>query len=199
MPQVKLKCSCGSMQGRTRPIDADSGSRIACCCRDCQSFSHFLGKADEILDEYGGTDIYQMPVSHLQITEGIEHLACLKLDEKGLHRWYAQCCNTPIGNTMGSGAPFVGVIHNFMDHEKSRDEELGPLRGYGLIKFAKKKIPSDVLGSSTRLILRTLSNLLIWKLKGLNKPSNFFDENGRSIVQPKVLDENSREQLIQGL
>lgn len=75
-----------------------------------------LEQEHKILDQYGATDIFQLPVAHLYITTGNEHIACLRLSQKGIYRWFAKCCNTLIGNTLGGKAPFIGVVHNFMQH-----------------------------------------------------------------------------------
>lgn len=189
MPEIKVKCSCGKIQGVTENVNSNSGTRVVCCCDDCQSFARYLDQEQNTLNEYGGTDIFQMPISHLKITEGSEYIACIRLKPKGLYRWYAKCCNTPIGNSLGAGGPFIGVIHNFMDNAMTRDEDLGKIRGYGLTKFAKKEVPLDQQSSIFRLILISVSKFMIWKLKGLNRPSAFFNENGDPIAEPKVLRE----------
>lgn len=187
MPRIKLECSCGKVKGSTEEVNANSGTRIDCCCDDCQKFAHYLGQENSVLDQYGGTDIFQMPISHLKITEGNEHIACIRLSDKGLYRWYTQCCNTPIGNTMGAGVPFIGVVHNFMANASTRDEDLGKSRGHLVIKFARKEIPAKLLGSYPKVVLRIFSKLFVWKIRGLNKPSAFFDADGRAVATPKIL------------
>ncbi|XPF95264.1 DUF6151 family protein [Colwellia sp. RE-S-Sl-9] len=117
----------------------------------------------------------------------IIRLIGIRLIPKGMYRWYTKCCNTPIGNSMGAGVPFIGIIHSFMDNASTRDEELGKNRGHIQIKFAKKEVPTDLKGSSFKIILRSLSKLVVWKIKGLNKPSVFFDDNGKPIVEPNIL------------
>jgi hypothetical protein len=186
MPEIKLKCSCGKIQGKTENVNSTTGTRIVCCCDDCQSFAQYLGQESHILDQYGGTDLFQMPISHLKITEGNDQIACMRISSRGMYRWYASCCNTPIGNTLGSGVPFIGVIHNFMDTASTRDIELGENRGYVQTKFAKKEVPENQQGSSFGINLRSLSKLIIWKLKGLNRPSVFFNENGQPIAEPNI-------------
>jgi len=188
MSEVELKCACGKVQGSTESVNSESGTRIVCCCDDCQKFAQYLGQEDRTLDEYGGTDIFQMPISHLQISEGAEFIACIRLSSKGLYRWYAKCCGTPIGNSMGAGVPFMGLIHNFMEHKTSRDADLGPSRGYIQTKFAKKEIPESLKATYIRIVLRGLSKLLVWKIKGLNTPSAFFSKNGKPIVEPTIVD-----------
>lgn len=194
MSVINVKCSCGKIQGKTDNVNSKTGSRIVCCCRDCQSFSRYLDQDETTLDEYGGTEIFQMPVSYLEITDGNEHIACLRLSDKGLYRWYAKCCNTPIGNTLGAGAPFIGLIHNFMDNINTREEDLGKSRGHCLTKFAKKEVPQNIKGSPLA-ILRSIAKFIAWKLQGLNKPSNFFDNNGNPLAAPNVLSEEARNRL----
>jgi uncharacterized protein DUF6151 len=187
MPEIKLKCSCGKVQGKTGNVNSSSGTRIVCCCDDCQSFAQYLGQENSVLDQYGGTDIFQMPISNLKITEGNEQIASVRLSSKGMYRWYTKCCNTPIGNSMGPGVPFIGVIHNIMDNASTRDEDLGKNRGHIQTKFARKAIPINQQGSSFRIIFRSLSKLIVWKIKGLNKPSVFFDDNGNPVAKPNIL------------
>lgn len=189
MTEVPLKCSCGIVQGVAHNITTNSGTRLVCYCDDCQAFARYLKRDNVILDEYGGTDIFQMTPSQIEITEGTEQLRCIRLSSKGLFRWYTACCKTPIGNTMPSSMPFVGLIHNFMDDEGIRDITLGPVRGYVQIKFAKEVLPIELkpTGFSLRMIMRSLRKLLIWKVKGLNKPSPFFDVDGNPISDPHIL------------
>jgi len=186
MPQINLKCACGAVQGKTADIDKNVGNRIVCCCDDCQSFAEYLKQEDAVLDQYGGTDIFQMPISHMKISQGHDQIACVKLSEKGMFRWYAKCCNTPIGNSLGSQMPFIGVVHNFMDNALTRDEDLGSVRGYLQTKYAKKDVVEQN-HSPFKATLRTIFKVLIWKLKGLNTPSVFFDNNGDPVAKPKVL------------
>jgi hypothetical protein len=187
MPEIQLSCACGKIKGHTKDINANSGNRIVCCCIDCQKFAIYLEKEDVILDEYAGTDIFQMPLSHLKITKGNEHIACVKLTEKGLHRWYSNCCKTPIGNTLGSKAPFIGVIHNFMENTATRDLDLGPSLGIIHWQSAKSRVPEQQKVSFFKLTMRVVGKLISWKIRGLNRPSAFFDSKGQTIVKPIIL------------
>ena len=72
---------------------------MTCYCRDCQAYAHALGNAGAILDDLGGTDIVASLQQHVMLSQGTDALACLSLSDKGLLRWYASCCNTPIANT----------------------------------------------------------------------------------------------------
>ena len=88
---------------------------------------------------------------------------------------------------MGAGVPFIGVIHNFMANASTRDEDLGKSRGHLMIKFARKEIPESLLGSYPKIALRMLSKLFVWKIRGLNKPSAFFDADGEAVATPRIL------------
>lgn len=185
---IPLKCSCGVVRGVANNVFPGSGMRAVCYCDDCQKFARFLGR-DDILDEYGGTEVFQMPPADVKITQGAEQIRCIRLTPKGLHRWYTACCRTPIGNTLSAGGPFVGMIHNFMgDDETIRNQHLGPVQGYAHTRFAAPNLPAGRRqGVPWRLIMRTLSKLLVWKLKGKNRPSPFFDEHGRPVSEPDIL------------
>lgn len=188
MMDVKLKCNCGNVQGIAHNIGANTGNRIVCYCNDCQAFAHFLEGEHTILDQDGGTDIYQTTHAQVEITEGTEHIRCMRLSAKGMFRWYAGCCKTPIGNTLSAGAPFIGMIHNFMDNKDSRDTSLGPIRGYFYTKHAKPSLSEErkKLGIPLTVMLNILVKLLMWKLKGMNKPSPVFDHNGLPISEPNI-------------
>lgn len=188
MTEISLKCSCGTVQGvaNSKP---GSGVRVVCCCDDCQVFARYLDREDIMLDEYGGTDIFLIPVSHIKIVEGIEKICCVRLSSKGMFRWYTKCCKTPIGNTSSAGMPFIGLIHNFMDDAGLREKNLGSVLGYTQTKFAKKVLPSDLNQPAFPIGITMIffSKLILWKLKGLNKPSPFFDSRGNPVSVPHIL------------
>lgn len=187
MNKLKLACRCSTVSGVAQIDSPSSGNRVVCCCSDCQAFAEFLGSPQIDMDEYGGTDIYQMPISKLTLTRGAENLACLRLSEKGLYRWYAACCNTPIGNTLGASAPFIGLIHSFIDDNQSLDKVIGPSRGHIQLRSARARVPDKLVGASLAITLRALGKLTIWKLKGFNKPSVFFADDGKPVVKPSIL------------
>ena len=191
---LPIRCSCGALRAVARGVSSNRGNRLVCYCDDCQSFAHFLERADQILDPHGGTDIFQTSPARLEITEGVKHLACIRLKPGGLLRWYADCCRTPIGNTLASRqVPFVGLIHSRTDPASdgpSRDEALGPIRAHVNGRFAKgdraQLDAHDRAAVST--IFRFVAILLIARLRGDHKRSAFFDaETGEPIAEPRVL------------
>jgi hypothetical protein len=187
---VPLKCSCGSVQGVAKNISPETGNHIVCYCEDCQAFAKYLKRDADILDEYGGTDIFQVTPSQVEITAGSDQLRCIRLTEKGLFRWHTECCKTPVGNMISSGMPFIGVVHNFMDDEGVRDKNLGPVTFYSFGKSATSTPPDDKndKGFPIFKMLAWIINLLINKIKGLQNPNAFFDDTGKPISEPVILE-----------
>lgn len=167
-------------------VTAKNGIRVTCCCDNCQSFAHFLNNADEILDEFGGTDIYQTSQSQIKIEQGAEQLRSVKLTKKGLVRWYTECCKTPIGNTVSGAMPFIGVIHSFMDDDGNRDKNLGSVQMMVMTKYALKPTmhPNCAEKFPLGLSLKIAGKMLGWKIRGMQKPSVFFNNDGKPVSSP---------------
>ena len=191
---LELRCTCGALRGFVRGISASRGNRVVCYCGDCQSFAHFLGRAGEVLDPHGGTEIFQTSPARVDITQGRERLACMRLTPKGLLRWYAGCCNTPIGNTLITRAlPFVGLIQTHAESgpaKRSREESLGPVRAHVNTGAAKPDAGGQKVRTigALRSILRFAGLVLQARLRGDHKRSPFFDaRTGEPSVTPRVL------------
>src|SRR5437016_5861532 len=107
--ETRLRCSCGEVQGYARNAGPGTVNRIVCYCDDCQAFLHHLGRT-YLLDAHGGTDIVQLAPASLVFDRGTDRIIALRLGPKGLYRWYASCCRTPLGNTVGPTIPFVGIV-----------------------------------------------------------------------------------------
>ena len=190
---VPIRCSCGSLRGVARGVSRSAGNRYVCYCDDCQSFAKYLGRADEILDAHGGTDIFQMSPARLEITEGGNRLACVRLTPNGILRWYTDCCKTPIGGTLPTRqVPFIGLIHSCMNTEgKSRDETLGPVRAGVNGRYATGDRTEINAHDRTPLSVRfrVSRKLLWWRLRGDHNRSPFFDDTGAPMVVPRAANE----------
>ncbi|MEZ5702774.1 MAG: DUF6151 family protein [Burkholderiaceae bacterium] len=88
-----LRCQCGTLQGRVALNGLSN--QLVCYCRDCQAFARYLGDAERILDHQGGSTIVQVAPDRVEITQGHDQLAAMRLSPNGLLRWYAACCRTP--------------------------------------------------------------------------------------------------------
>jgi len=179
---AELRCRCGQVEGSVAGASPKTTNRIVCYCDDCQAFAHHLGHA-ELLDQHGGTDIVQVAPAALAFSRGAEHIAGLRLTPKGLYRWYAGCCNTPLGNTAGPGLPFVGLIAG-MFQGGGLDDLVGKPIGGVLGKFAIGTPPEGSTRPNPRLIARALGNILRWRLTGKTWPHPFFDRETRAPSRP---------------
>lgn len=186
MTTVALECRCGKVKGVATNITPASGNRVVCCCKDCQAFAGKLGRA-ELLDQFGGSEIYQTSQAQVRIEEGADQLQCLRLSPKGLLRWYTGCCNTPVGNTVSASMPFVGVFTDLMKGVNT-DEVLGPVRAYVQTQYAigKPDYPHSAEKFPLGITLRIMRKMLGWKVRGMHKPSAFFQEDGAPVTKPVV-------------
>ena len=196
---LSLRCRCGRVRGVASNVSSSNGFRFVCYCKDCQAFARFLDRAD-VLDPAGGTDIFQMPPGRVKLTAGTDAMRCLRLSSKVL-RWYTDCCRTPIANTAaGPRFPVVALIHSFMDHEagnRSRDEVLGPplCRIHERSAFGPLP-PGTPVPPSLAVFARRASKILDWWVRGLGRPTPFFDDRTKAPrAVPRVLTRGERAAL----
>jgi hypothetical protein len=188
-----LQCMCGTLKGTV--CDLKRVNRVICYCRDCQAFAHFLGRTADMLDAKGGTDVIQTLPANVTFTNGQEVLACMRLTEKGLLRWYTKCCNTPIGNTLADfRISFVGLVHTCLDNtNRSLDDSFGPVRMWSFTKSAKGTVESRPLAMIAGM-LRFIPMVMRARINGayLRTPL-FVAHTGAPIVTPKVLSPSERD------
>lgn len=190
-----LQCRCGTFTGYVDVLE--TVNRGVCYCRDCQAFARYLGRASEVMDEKGGTEVLQMLPKHVHFSAGLEALACVRLTEKGILRWYASCCRTPVGNTPPNyKVSFVGLVRSCLDGPgKSLDESAGPIRMHVHTKSAigePKPKPMGLAGA----ILRISGMVARARLDGSYRQTPFFNaDDGTPIVQPEVLSPGRLEEL----
>ena len=99
MTEINLSCRCGKVSGILHHTSPSIGHRLICYCESCRKFSNHLG-AEGVLDEHGGTDIYQVPIGHVKFTAGRDLLKCLKVTEKE-GRPYLLNVHVPVGLPQG--------------------------------------------------------------------------------------------------
>lgn len=161
------------------------------------------------MDAHGGTEILQISPARLSITEGNDRLACLRLRPKGLLRWYAACCKSPLGNTQATGqVPFVGLFCSALGPSAAEVEvALGPIRARVNGRFAQgDRGPDDHAELeaferwSLPMILRFARIVLAARLRGDHRRSPFFDSRtGDPVAVPRILTEAELSAVEAGL
>jgi hypothetical protein len=192
--QHPLKCRCGSVQGVIS--DPERANRAVCYCKDCQAFAHFVGRAGEILDSQGGTDILQTTPSRVTISRGHEKLACIRLTDKGMLRWYSSCCSTPIGNTLASYKfSFVGLIHNCIENPDS----FGPVRMWVNTQSAKGTVKARPVATFGRMLGICAMLARAYISGGYRRTPFFAAQSGAPVAVPKILSAAERQALADAL
>lgn len=180
--QATWTCDCGKLRIRLAPVE---GSRCICYCRDCQAFLGHLGRSD-LADAAGGTDLFQTTPDRVSIETGGEHLANLRLTDKGPLRWYATCCNTPVCNT---GASRALPLASFL--VRSFDREVAPVMARVNRKGARAPIEGDK--GNVKKVIRTF----IWRalrtlLTGAYRRTPFFGADGAPVAPTTRLSAEER-------
>jgi hypothetical protein len=178
---VEVRCRCGEVRGRVQDATPRTVNRVVCYCDDCQAFAHYLGR-DDLLDEHGGTDVVQVAPASLTFHGGAERIVGVRLAPKGLYRWYASCCNAPLGNTVGPAIPFVGIVARAF--EPGADDVLGKPVGAIFGKFAIGTAPEGSTSWNVPLYARAIRMVLGWRLSGRAWPHPFFDQATRAPSHP---------------
>ena len=78
----------------------------------------------------------------LRSLQGQHRIVGLRLTPKGLFRWYASCCNTPVGNTLTPAIPFVGIVAQGFDqatHGPTRSSARRSARSSASMRSARRR------------------------------------------------------------
>jgi hypothetical protein len=190
---MSMRCECGTVRGEVDPGRAYT--RGTCYCHDCQAYARWLARPG-LMDECGGSDVVPMSPGGVRISAGVEHVACMSLSDKGILRWYADCCRTPLGNTPRSRKiPYLGLPTACLDATPAAvDAVLGP----------RDRIVLNA-GSATCKVRRTpvafffgglgiFGHIVAGRL-GARPPSPFLGADGRWLRTPRVLDATERAAL----
>jgi hypothetical protein len=130
-------------------------------------------------------------------TQGTEALACMRLTDKGMVRWYAGCCKTPIGNTLENyKISFIGLLHNCLETaERPLQNSFGAVRTcanpQGAIGDPKPKAKG--MAATIWWVVKTI---LKARVNGDYKRTPFF-RDGRPIASPRVLSSAERATAMQ--
>ncbi|MEP5761388.1 MAG: DUF6151 family protein [Litoreibacter sp.] len=174
MTDVVLKCNCGTLEAVVTDVSPHHGTRVTCYCDDCRAGTRIMYPNDDCLD---GVGIFQTDPDKLYIRAGHDQLANFSLSPRGLLRWYAKCCDTPMFNTMRSSRlPFVGVLLSANDD----NSVFGPIRAQGFIKTADGKIQhKGMFLMVSRMFRRIIASLVT----GRWRKTPFFDTRTNTPIQ----------------
>ena len=194
---VPVKCSCGAVSGVARNLSAGSTNHVICSCKGCQSYAHFLGRTDDMLDAEGGSNIFQLDPKNLEITEGMDHVACMRVTPDGPLRWYTDCCKTPLGNTFPKGGvPFLGMLPICTGHKGNSEEIVnivGSVRGH---VNPPAPLPFGGRLKNFLMLVRFAGKLAWWRLTGGRSYKPFFDaDTMKPIRKPFTISDEERATL----
>ncbi|HVF65894.1 MAG TPA: DUF6151 family protein [Casimicrobiaceae bacterium] len=185
----RLQCRCGKLTGTV--AEPASAIRAICYCNDCRAYAFHLGTPNAVLDANGGTSVVATQGRHVAIDKGAEHLACVSLSPKGLLRWYALCCTTPIANTPRDWRlPYVGLVHNGLAKplEASFPAAQMPVNASKL-----RNRPSRPGLRGFLALTRFGGRMIFARLTGRYRTTPFFTADGQPVVNIDVLSREERD------
>jgi hypothetical protein len=194
---IEVRCRCGQVRGIVVGASPRTVNRVVCYCDDCQAYAHQLGRAD-LLNPKGGSDIVQVAPAALSFTQGQDRIAGLRLTPKGLYRWYAKCCNTPVGNTMSPSIPFVGIPVQSFDAPRV-DDFFGAPVGEIFGKCAVGEPPPGSTRFSPLLFLRAIGKVIGWRFGGKAWPHPFFARDTGAPIYPLTVISKERREALRSL
>lgn len=176
-----VRCNCGALRGHVAL--PTTTSRGVCYCRDCQAYARALGRTKDVLDDAGGTEIIAVAPSHVVFERGLDSLACVSLTAKGLLRWYAQCCATPVGNTpRDAKAHYVGLVHTVLTRTML-DDSFGASKTHINAESALRPVSATPLLMAASMI--EIAKITVpARLSGEYHDNPFFDAKSGAPVRP---------------
>ncbi len=192
---IHFHCACGAVRGRLRGPLSGHGIRFTCCCDDCQVSACHLGRGD-ILDANGGTDSYHADSSRLDIADGLDRLATLRVARIGtrpLLRWYCRTCKSPLFSTYDTSrrSLFSLVLANVAPAD--RDRIVGPSTGIIWRKFALGDVSGRKNANLFAILWRLFGRQISARVSGDYRNTPLFDRaTGAPIVAPHMLSSEER-------
>ena len=182
-----FSCTCGQVQGYVDASALRDGVHLRCHCADCRAAELYFGQPDPVPD---GVALFQTAPDRMTLTSGQDRLGLLRLGPNGLFRWYATCCNSPIGNTLKTPKlPFVGIPAARFDNP----DRLGRVQAQGFLPQTDGKQRHKGAG---RMVWRMFSRFLTAWTSGRWRDTPFFDVgSGKPVVEATIPGREERKAL----
>jgi len=180
---IPFACRCGAVTGQLTHVDPHDGTHAVCHCKSCRRAMEIAGLEE---DAVGGVDIYQTAADRVEVEYGAEHLVPMQFSpDKGIYRWHAACCDTPMFNTMKTPAFFfAGVLtRNLADITP-----LGPVVMEGYVPDANGKQRHKNLKT---LVWRLFKRAARARLSGRYRNHPFFAADRKPVAEPQLLGESA--------
>jgi hypothetical protein len=146
-----------------------------------------------MLDDAGGTAIVAARPSDVRFTQGADRLACASFSKKGLLRWYASCCRTPMGNTVRDPKQhFVGFARMALDPAPLPGES-GPPATRLFTPSATRKVASTPVAMALSVV-GIAARMAAARFGGRWKRNPYFADAERAtpLRTPQVVDRATR-------
>lgn len=192
---MRFACECGAVAGAIDRATPAEGDHVVCHCSDCRDLVRLLGKEARILDEHGGTALYQSRCARMHFERGRERLAALHMTDGPTLRWYAVCCSTPLFNTYRNGRiPYLTTLLANCDPQGR--ERLGKPLGHLFLDEAMGETSGLAPLSMNRLMRRFFRRMIKDIFSGDRRRSPLFEPQTLApVVTPRRLTEPERNAL----
>jgi hypothetical protein len=167
MGDLAFACTCGAVTGHLVGATSGGGMHLGCHCTSCRQAELALGQPDP---RPGPVCLFQTTPDRVQFERGTDQLGVLKLSPASkTYRWYATCCNAPLGNTgPGPGFPFFSLCTTRVTNR----DALGRIRTEAFIPQPGGGTKHRNIGAFVYSLIRTG---LASRLSGRWKQTPFFD------------------------
>ncbi|MBT8152945.1 hypothetical protein KMP13_03385 [Epibacterium ulvae] len=184
---LAFSCACGTVQGHLSPDGAKVGTHVECYCADCRANELLHNQPDPAPE---AVRLLQISPDALTVTQGAEHLCPIRLSPRGILRWHASCCKTPIANSLPNPKlPFAGV----------RTAVFADPSTFGKVRV-KAFIPQPGKQPRTKgamlMVISMFKRMGAALLSGAWRNTPFFDtDTGKPIAEVKLLSKEERAPL----
>lgn len=177
--QHSFACTCGTLRGHVSAHGIKTGTRVVCFCADCRATELYHNQIDPAP---GPVDLFQLSPDSIEITQGADQLQLMRLSPKGVLRWYAGCCGTPLANTLAKPTlPFAALRADLFANKNS----LGKIRARGFVPQPGK--PPKTTGA-TGMALGLISRMATSRMSGRWRQTPFFNiETRQPVAKAKIL------------